>query len=478
MKKLFIVPAAVLAASLSSANLATAQDSNAERTAAQERNSTNETQNAQGRVECEICGLTVEQAQGEQQGLKIVEVKRESPADKAGLKKGDIVTNVAGQSLTSPEQLKQTMQQQSQASKSEVLVTVRRDDRNRRVTLDLDRDANRYQQQERSQVDHSRTEQDRHEQDRYRQSRSEAGRSEQDRYGQDRREQGQVGQGQSEWTRVDQQSAQRRSESNSEQYRRSDDSENRSSMRQPQSQDRRSAASGRQYDGQSAEGQGYLGVTLDANADGQGQGVRISRVDNNSPAQRAGLKIGDRILKVNGQTLSNPQDLVQMIQRMDPNQSAELTVIADGGREEIDVQLASKAQASQRSAMNRQAMSSGAVVQSSSNYSTAQTYATPGTVQYRNQADQGVSNESLTQVLREIRQELQQLRQQVSRLDSQNVSRGQSQYSAEQNAANWSQSNRDYDDDRYDDNRYDDDDDDARRTNQRDTDREQRSGQR
>ncbi len=324
--RILIALVMAIAMSLSVSNDTSAQDASRNRSerdsdrTAQENNQNRE-QNSQDRASCSICGLTVEKANGDQQGLKIVDVVSGSPADEAGLEKGDVLISVDDESIDSADQLKkQMMQHQRQSSEANVRVKVRRDDRNRQVTLTLD------------QADRSNNE-------------------------------------------------------------------------------------------DSANDQASLGVTLDSSFQGQGRGVRISSVYTNSPADRAGLKTGDRILKVDGKSVSNVQDVVRTIQQMNPNESAELTVIANGEQEELDIQLTSRAETIQRAMVDRGRFSRGDINRGASGYPTNQTIGNrtignQSTSQFRSQNPQVGSNESLTQVLTGIRQELQQLRQQIKQLEN------------------------------------------------------------
>jgi type II secretory pathway component PulC len=324
-------------------------------------------QDSQSGTKCSICGLTVEKADDEQQGLKVVDIESNSPADEAGLQEGDIVLSIAGQSIQSPEQLQQQMkQQQSQSSQSDVSLTVKRDDRNRRVTLTLDRG------------DHNQDQANRGE-------------------GSDR-----VGRSRAQSDSSRNWDSQNRANPNDQFSRDRQAGNNRDSQANRRDSDRQDAYGQNASD--SSDDQASLGVTLDSTPQRQGQGVRIASVYTNSPAARAGLKTGDRILKVGGQSVSSINELVQRIRQMDPNESAELTILADGEKEELDIQLTSRAETIQRAMVGRGAIGNQAFGGSSSTQSRAQ-----GTMVG--------SNESLTQVLASIRQELQQLRQQVSRME-------------------------------------------------------------
>lgn len=167
--------------------------------------------------------------------------------------------------------------------------------------------------------------------------------------------------------------------------------------------------------GRSSNQDASLGVTLDPNSQGHGQGVRIMSVYRNSPAAQAGLKSGDRIVKVDGRTVSNAQEVVQRIRQMAPNQSTELTVIADGATEELNVRLGSRAETLQGATIRRGDTESYRD-QSDSRYGSSSWSNRQSANNNWSDGSGPSSNESLAQVLASIRQELQQIRQQLSQL--------------------------------------------------------------
>ncbi|GAA4468735.1 PDZ domain-containing protein [Novipirellula rosea] len=398
MKRFLVAPVLATALTLSTAGVTSAQDNNRNRS---DRNSDRTSQasyqdRATDSQKCSICGLTVEKANGNQQGLKIVDIEPNSPADKAGLEKGDFVVSVDGQSIDTPDQLqKQMMQQQRQSSQADVNVRVRRDNRNRQVTLTLDR-ADRIQNQS---GQNNRTDQ----------IRSDANR-----------------------------------DKDSQNFADSNDQSN----RDQRARDSRDKRNNRQNDDNYSDDQASLGVTLDSNFYGRGAGVRIASVYTNSPAHRAGLKTGDRILKVEGQTVSNAGDVVRRIHQLDPNQSVDLTIMADGEEEELDIQLTSRAETIQRAMVDRRTVGNNGPYNSGfDGYDNSTPIRQGNMTQFSNSPMTG-SNESLTQVLAGIRQELQLLRQQVSRLENGNRDRNDN-YSSSRDRDRSSQQNRyDNNDDR------------------------------
>ena len=93
---------------------------------------------------------------------------------------------------------------------------------------------------------------------------------------------------------------------------------------------------------------GYLGVTIQtvtpdmAQAFGlsHGGGALVGDVSPDSPAAKAGLERGDIILKLNGETVSSPDDLSVEISEMAPGTTVHLEVYRKGARLEKDVTLA------------------------------------------------------------------------------------------------------------------------------------------
>ena len=68
-------------------------------------------------------------------------------------------------------------------------------------------------------------------------------------------------------------------------------------------------------------------------------GVKIVEVLADSPAERAGLRKGDIIVAVNDQPVSGPSDLTRRIASTPPGTRAPVTIVRDGGRKTIQVEL-------------------------------------------------------------------------------------------------------------------------------------------
>jgi serine protease Do len=69
------------------------------------------------------------------------------------------------------------------------------------------------------------------------------------------------------------------------------------------------------------------------------QGALVSKIIPNSPAEKAGLQIGDIITEFNGQSIDTSSDLPPMVGMTPINQEAKLTVIRQGDTETIDFKV-------------------------------------------------------------------------------------------------------------------------------------------
>ncbi|MDW8050936.1 MAG: M20/M25/M40 family metallo-hydrolase [Armatimonadota bacterium] len=71
------------------------------------------------------------------------------------------------------------------------------------------------------------------------------------------------------------------------------------------------------------------------------EGVVLEGVAPNSPAEKAGLKAGDRIIAVMGQRVRNIEELTALYEKMEPGKPVELVIIRDG--KEITLQIVPEA---------------------------------------------------------------------------------------------------------------------------------------
>ena len=72
---------------------------------------------------------------------------------------------------------------------------------------------------------------------------------------------------------------------------------------------------------------------------GVDQGALVRAVADGSPAARAGLRPGDVIVELGGESIRTVEDLYAAIRRRDPGDAVELTVVRSGDRRQLDVTL-------------------------------------------------------------------------------------------------------------------------------------------
>ncbi len=92
---------------------------------------------------------------------------------------------------------------------------------------------------------------------------------------------------------------------------------------------------------------GYLGITIQAVSPdmakafglGQGGGALVGDAKPNGPAAKGGLQRGDIILKLNGTTVTGPDDLSLRISEMAPGSVAHLQVYRNGNTQEMNITL-------------------------------------------------------------------------------------------------------------------------------------------
>src|SRR5262249_20591937 len=82
-------------------------------------------------------------------------------------------------------------------------------------------------------------------------------------------------------------------------------------------------------------GRGRLGVRVESTS--SGRGARVVEVVDGTPADRIGLKNGDVITRVDDQSVSDPEDLVNALQKSEGR--VRLTVLRDGQRRTFETEL-------------------------------------------------------------------------------------------------------------------------------------------
>ncbi len=91
--------------------------------------------------------------------------------------------------------------------------------------------------------------------------------------------------------------------------------------------------------GQSIE-RPYLG--LSTSASGNGRGVVVAEATAGGPAQRAGLRIGDVVVRVDGEAIAEPDDVAKAIADNQPGDRVSVEVRRGGAAETLIVELANR----------------------------------------------------------------------------------------------------------------------------------------
>ena len=86
---------------------------------------------------------------------------------------------------------------------------------------------------------------------------------------------------------------------------------------------------------------GWLGVEIDS----AGDAVRVARVLEDSPAENAGLRSGDQVLRYQGRPVTSGSQLIRSIQFTPPGSDAALDVMRDGRPVELRAQIVSRTDA-------------------------------------------------------------------------------------------------------------------------------------
>jgi membrane-associated protease RseP (regulator of RpoE activity) len=72
------------------------------------------------------------------------------------------------------------------------------------------------------------------------------------------------------------------------------------------------------------------------------EGAMVNRVEDQSPADQAGIERGDIIVEVNRQTIKNSQDLIETMQDIKPGSKINVTVLRDGTQKDLKVEVAKR----------------------------------------------------------------------------------------------------------------------------------------
>ena len=90
--------------------------------------------------------------------------------------------------------------------------------------------------------------------------------------------------------------------------------------------------------GQSAAPLAFLGVTTGDAADGS-PGAVVADISPGSPADTAGLRVGDRVVSVNDIAVPGSAELRGIVQTFKPDETVRLTIVRDGDERTIEVKL-------------------------------------------------------------------------------------------------------------------------------------------
>ena len=86
-------------------------------------------------------------------------------------------------------------------------------------------------------------------------------------------------------------------------------------------------------------GSGYLGLTVDLDVDASLHGCRVFRVLPSTPAEQAGIRVGDVILTVDGQSIPTFDTLKQLLKQKAAGERIQVQVRRDGRELELPVLL-------------------------------------------------------------------------------------------------------------------------------------------
>lgn len=85
-----------------------------------------------------------------------------------------------------------------------------------------------------------------------------------------------------------------------------------------------------------------IGIAVEHSREGSEQGLRVTSVTPRSPADRAGLRSGDLITRINDRTIDRVSDLSFILQRLRPGDSAILMFKRNGASQTVTIDLPSE----------------------------------------------------------------------------------------------------------------------------------------
>jgi putative serine protease PepD len=86
---------------------------------------------------------------------------------------------------------------------------------------------------------------------------------------------------------------------------------------------------------------GYLGVGVNSPALGKA-GALIGQVESGSPAERAGIRVGDLVTEIDGNAIKSGDDLAARVRQGSPGQQVRVKLERDGRQQTITVTLAER----------------------------------------------------------------------------------------------------------------------------------------
>src|SRR5882672_5627810 len=81
--------------------------------------------------------------------------------------------------------------------------------------------------------------------------------------------------------------------------------------------------------------QGWLGITLSEDEDG----VRVDSVEDGSPAEKAGLQEGDRILEMEGRKMATSRDIRRAVRNLEPGDTMQIRIERKGKEKTLSATL-------------------------------------------------------------------------------------------------------------------------------------------
>src|SRR5690242_9076205 len=79
----------------------------------------------------------------------------------------------------------------------------------------------------------------------------------------------------------------------------------------------------------------WIGIGIEKGKDG----VRVKEIMPSTPAEKAGLKVGDEVLSIDDQPVKEPQQLIDMVTSKGVGSKVKLWIVRDGKSVEIDLAL-------------------------------------------------------------------------------------------------------------------------------------------